>query len=307
MESLPMSQSDLLLLLPLGWQNYQNNLTKFAGYKQRYTAQLATDALARLMAARQLPSDDARGADAEKTRLELVEQSREFLEVWQLLEGYIETAYGPAYKPMRVAAGYRHYERAAQHDWAAMTSLLEDSLGFVTARATVLRDEGEMPAAFEGRFRSEADDVQKLLARLGQQQLAAQQGTMARNTALLACYAEFQQVNRDAQRIFMRQPELARLFQTEYLLGIVSGTRQAGVRGTLTLADGAPAPEVRVEVPGRQEPAATVSDADGRYALAVPAGEYTLVFSGTGYLRQEVAVTVEAGVKKRVDAVVGKG
>ena len=39
----------------------------------------------------------------------------------------------------------------------------------------------------------------------------------------------------------------------------------------------------------------------------VPAGEYTVGFSGAGYLRQEVAATVEAGVKKRVDGVLEKG
>ena len=73
----------------------------------------------------------------------------------------------------------------------------------------------------------------------------------------------------------------------------------------LPLADGAPAAGVAVAASGPKAGAA-VSDADGRYALALPAGDYTGAFSGAGYARQEVAVKVEAGVKRRVDAVMGK-
>ena len=53
-------------------------------------------------------------------------------------------------------------------------------------------------------------------------------------------------------------------------------------------------------------PLETLSDAEGHYTLSVPAGDYTVVFSGPGVARQELPVTVQAGVKKRVDGVVGK-
>lgn len=212
-----------------------------------------------------------------------------------------------AYKAMREAAGYGSYDRAAGNDWTAMTALINSALAFVTAQAPALREQGEMPDAFAAHLAAEAADVQVLIRRFNQETTAAEQGTSARGTALADCYEEFQKVNRDAQRIFLRQPERARLFQTEYLLGIVRGTGQAGVRGTLTLADGAPAAGVTIEVLAQKTPVSTVSDADGRYALAVPAGNYTLAMSGAGVVRQEVAVTVEAGVKKRVDGVMGKG
>ena len=95
-----------------------------------------------------------------------------------------------------------------------------------------------------------------------------------------------------------------KLFQTEYLLGIVSGTNQAGIRGTLTLADGTPAPGVTVEVKGVKD-AVTTTDEDGRYALPVAAGTYVVSLSGAGYKPLDVAnVEVQAGVKKRVDGVV---
>lgn len=307
MKTLPMSQSDLALLLPLAWQNYLDNQPTFGEYKTSYTAALAAAALARLKAAEALPDEAARDAAAEMTRGELVEQGREFLEVWQQLEGYIEGAFPTptGYKAMREAAGYGSYERAANRDWPAMTALVNSAVGFVAAQKAELEGAGEMPPAFAARLAAEGADVQLLIGRFNQERAAAQQGTGARGTALLDCYEEFVKMGRDGQRIFLRQPEVARLFQTEYLLSIVRGAGQAGVRGTLTLADGAPAAGVTVEVTG-PKPGATVSDADGRFALAVSAGDYAVAFSGAGYVRQELAVTVEAGVKKRVDGVMGK-
>lgn len=112
-------------------------------------------------------------------------------------------------------------------------------------------------------------------------------------------------MNRDAQRSFRLEPDTARLFQTEYLLSLVRGPGQAGVRGTLTMTDGTPAAGVTVAIAGAKT-ASAVSDEHGRYALAVPAGDYTLTFSGPGYVQQETAVTVQAGVKKRADGVMGQ-
>ena len=61
---------------------------------------------------------------------------------------------------------------------------------------------------------------------------------------------------------------------------------------------------VTVELTGVKS-AIEAGEAGGRYALAGPA-VYSLAFSGVGYVRQELMVTVEAGVKKRVDGVMGK-
>lgn len=205
---LPVSQSDLYLLLPLVWQAYTDHLAAFAAHKNGYTAQLATAQLQALADAHALADAAARAGAAETAR--------------QQPEG------------------------------------------------------------------------------------TASPGTTAQHDANRALYDAYQKLNRDAQRIFRRQPDTARRFQTEYLLGLVRGPGQAGLRGTLTLANGRVAPGVTVAVQGGKAPLETLSDAEGRYALPVPAGDYTVVFSGPGVARQEVPVTVPAGVKKRLDGVVGK-
>ncbi len=301
-----MSQSDLMRVIPLAWQNYLDYQPRLSEYKASYTPELATAAMGRFEAALLLPDDQARNADPEVTRIELVVQAREFLEVWQWLEGYIEQAYPGAetYHVMRDAAGYKNYAAAAGADWPALTALIKSAKQFVTLRDAVLQAKGEMPKTFAARLFAEAADVEILLQRMAREEQAAMAGTSQRLTALLACLEEWMVVSRDAQRVFLRQPEVARLFQVEYLLSMVGSGAQAGVRGTLTLADGQPAAGVPVAIPGKGD---TVSDADGRFALAVAAGTYTVVLGGNGgWQRQEVPVTVEAGVKKRVDAVVAQ-
>lgn len=306
MLNLSMSQSDLTRVLPLAWQNYLDYQPKLAGYKARYTPALAAAALGRFDAALLLPDAQARKADPELTRIELVAQAREFLEVWQWLEGYIEGSYPGAasYQAMRDAAGYKSYAAAAGADWSAMTALMNSAKQFVKLHGAELQAKGDMPGTFAARVVAEAADVETLLQRMAREAQAATDGTSARLTALRACLEEWMAVSRDAQRVFLRQPDVARLFQVEYLLGVVGSGAQAGVRGTLTRADGGPAAGVPVAIAGQAD---TVSDADGRFALAVAAGNYTVVLGGSGgWAKQALPVTVEAGVKRRVDGVVGR-
>lgn len=300
-----MSQGDLYLLLPLAWQQYQQHQPRFAAYKRSYTPELATQALAGLEAAQQLPGLQARGAASERTRGGLVEQADEFLAAWQLLEGYIEEAYPSAatYRAMRDAAGYPYYAGAARHEWAALEQLMTAALGFVQQYGKELRSQGEMPDDFAQTLADEAADVRALLRQFVQQKGEAQAGTGTQQAALLAQYEAYQKLNRDAQRIFRKEPELARQFQTEYLLGLVRGTGQAAARGTLLDEAGKPVAGALVQAAGRDDFA--VSDEDGRYLLPLPAGTYSLSISGAGLKRQELpGVVIEPGVKKRLDATV---
>ena len=219
--NLPMSQGDLYLLLPLAWQQYADNQAAFEKYKKSYTLQFGTDAVARLAAAGLLPDAQARGASAEVLRGELVGQATEFLDAWNLLDGYIEGAWPAAgpYKAMREAAGHDYYTAAAGEDWGAMEKMIKAALGFVNTYAAELRDKGEMPDDFAATLAGEAEDVRRLTRRFVAAKATAQQGTGTQNTALDACLEDFRRMSGDAQRIFRRQPEKALLFQQEYLLG----------------------------------------------------------------------------------------
>ena len=302
-----MSQATLVLLLQQGWQNYQDHVDALTAYKAKYTAALADTALAALATASALPNEQARSATAVKTHGDLLLDTKAYVDMWHLLDGYIEEAWPvPAtYRAMRDAAGHAVYDKATHQDWTAMNSLVDAATAFVNSNQTVLEETGEMPGHFAETLRKEGEDLQKLVLKYRREQQAAEQGTSVREVALVDCLATFTAMGRDAQRVFRREPDVARLFEVTYLEGLVGSGGQAGIRGFLTLASGAPAAGVAVEVPGLKLPHTAVSDADGRYEVAVAAGSYTLVLGGSGgYVRQELPVVVSAGVKRRMNAVV---
>ena len=301
----PMSQGDLQLLLSLAWQTYQDNLAAFTAYKPLYTAQVATDGLALLKTAKELPDDQTRGAAAETARLQLMPQLTEYLDAWVRLEGYIEDAYGPTgYKPMREAAGAKFYEAAANQNWDSVTRLMEGARAFVTAHTAELTANDNMPPTFVATLEGEAQDVETLLKKFLGFKNDERKGTEAKDAANEAAFGAWQKVARDANRIWRRQPDQRKYFEMEYLLGLVRGTGQAGIRGTMTLAGGTAAEGVTVTVVGVKD-ALAKTDEDGRYALAVAAGTYAVALGGEGYRPQTIAgVVVSAGVKRRVDGVV---
>ncbi len=303
-----MAQGDLYLVLPLAWQAYRDNQAAFTAYRAAYTDQVAVQGLALLQAAQNLPDDQSRGAAAEKTRRELLPQLVEYLDAWVRLEGYIEEAYGTTgYKPMREEAGGKFYEAAGAENWDAVTRLITNARAFVANHGAELTAKDNMPATFPALLEAEAQDVEKLLAKFLTFKNDERKGTEAKEAANAAAYAAWQKVARDAARIWRRQPDQRRYFEMEYLLGLVRGAGQAGIRGVLTLADGGVAEGVTVTVAGVND-ATTVTDEDGRFALAVPAGTYVVSLSGAGFKPLDIAnVVVEPGVKKRVDGVVERG
>lgn len=299
-----MSQADLYLLLPLAWQHYLENQAAFGAYKKtKYTPLLAEEAMARLEAAMKLPSLQARGAMPEATRVELAKQTEEFLDVWNLLDGYIEEAYDAEgkYKAMREAAGSKLYVPAQRLDWGAANDMVNMALAFVDTNLEVLKTKGDMDDNFVVTLKAEGEDVRRVVRRYLKEQQDAEDGTDAKTLANEACFAEFQAMSRDAQRIFRRKPELAAKFQAQGLLETVRGTRQAGIRGVVTDADGQDVAGATVTVPG-VEGATAVTDEDGRYFIPLASGTYTVVVSGEGFDEKTLAdVVVEVGVKKRVD------
>ncbi len=300
MAAYPMSQGDLYLLLPQVWGAYTEHQAVFGKYKKtKYLPTLAEEALKRLDAAMKLPSQQARGAMPESTRVELVQQRDEFLDQWNLLDGYVEDAYRATgnYKAMREAAGAKLYTSAAGGDWGAAAELVNQALAFVTTNLAALKTKGGMDDAFVATLTAEGDDVRRVVRRYLKQQEDAESGTDAKTKANEACFAEFQQMSADAQRLFRRQPEIAAKFQAAALLERVRGTRQAGIRGVVTDANGQDVADATLTVKEKPE-AKAVTDADGRYFIALASGTYTLVVNGA---KEVPGVVVEVGVKKRVD------
>ncbi len=298
MATYKMSQSDLYLLLALGWQHYTDNQPVFGKYKKtKYTPTLGAEAVSRVEAAAAMRNQQARSAAPEMTRNELAQQVDEFVDQWNLLDGYIEDAYGADYKAMREAAGYGYYRAAMNQDWGAAVELVNQALAFVKANADKLKQQGDMDDDFPATLEAEGEDVRRVARRMFKEQDDAEEATGEKLAANEACFAEFQAMGADGQRLFRRQPEVARLFQIESLLQTVRGTRQAGIRGVVTDANGQDVVGATITVKEKPD-ATTVTDEDGRYFLPLASGVYTLVVNGT---KEVPGVVVEVGVRKRVD------
>lgn len=299
MPTYPMAQGDLYLLLPLVWGLYTDHQPAFGKYKKaRYTPTLGAEELAKLDTAMKLPNDQAREGVPEATRIELQQQLAEWLDAWNLLDGYVEDAFRPAgtYKAQREAAGGKLYEKAAEEDWGAAQEMINTALAYVAANAQVLKEAGGMDDDFANTLNAEGEDVRRVLRRMLRERKKAEEGTSAKITANEALYSAFQQMSADAQRLFRRDLNLKAQFQQETLLAQVRGTRQAGIRGVVTDAAGQELAGVAVTVPG-VEKATAVTDADGRYFIGLPAGTYTVAVG-----QKEISgVVVSVGVKKRVD------
>lgn len=302
MATYKMSQGDLYLLLPLAWQHYTDHQPVFGKYKKsKYTPMLGAEGVARVEAAAAMRNQQARSAAPETTRNELVQQVEEFVDQWNLLDGYIEDAYSADdHKAMREAAGYGYYRAAMNEDWGAAVEMVNQALTFVDTNQETLKTKGDMDDDFVKTLLAEGEDVRRVARRMFKLQDDAEEATGEKLAANEACYAEFQTMSADAQRLYRRQPEVARLFQFESLLETVRGTRQAGIRGVVTDANGQDVAGATLTV--KEKPDATaVTDEDGRYFLPLASGTYTLVVDGA---KEVPGVVVEVGVKKRVDVVV---
>ncbi|WP_276369750.1 SusC/RagA family TonB-linked outer membrane protein [Chryseolinea sp. H1M3-3] len=91
------------------------------------------------------------------------------------------------------------------------------------------------------------------------------------------------------------QPQRALLFASAWLLLICSAYAQTNVSGRVTSGeDEAPLPGVNILVKGTSN--GTISDADGKFSIAVPSEESILIFSFVGYQAQELSVAGRTSV-----------
>ena len=155
-------------------------------------------------------------------------QRDEFVYQWNLLDGYLKDAFGDDYESMRDAAGHTYYRAAMNEDWNAAAEMVNTALTFVDDNLATLKTKSDLDDEFVATLKAEGEDVRRVVRRLFKEQDAAEDATGEKLTANEACYAEFTGMCADAQRVFGRQPEIAKKFQVESLLQTVRGTNQAG-------------------------------------------------------------------------------
>jgi len=268
------TQAELIAIANTGWNSYTQHLPSFSSYRGYYDAAYASTAKAAVTAANQLPDAQARYANAEVLRTELVTLADACLARWQTLKRYISTSYPqPAIKPRLEEAGSLRYERAANYNWEELQALNTSALNFMLAQNAALAAGNNMPLAFPAAYSLDTTAYDSKYQAFIDAEEAAYNATEAKIAACNAVYTTLINMFKDGQEIFAQQEGIRREFTFDTVLGLISSPSQAGIRGKVSdAATSLPIEGVTVLVLGSNQSSTT--DIDGRYEIKPLAASY---------------------------------
>jgi hypothetical protein len=278
------TQPELYAVARTGWNSYTQYLAQFTDYRGYYLAAYATAALAEIDAAELLPDAQARYANSEVLRTELVAAADDCLARWQTLKRYISTSFAPAaIKPRLEEAGANRYEKAANYNWEELRMMNVNATAFIAAHTPALVLGNNMPLMFPTDYAAAITLYNVKMQAFIDSEEAAYNATEAKIAANNAVHAKLMNMFKDGQEIFMHEVGKRREFTFDTVLGLISSPGQAGIRGLIrSLQDGTGIPNVEVTILGSSE--TTHSDEEGNYELKpLASGNYTLRFSAPGY------------------------
>ncbi len=278
------TQAELYAVARTGWNSYAEHLPSFSAMRGYYKASFGIDALSYVNQAELLPDDQARYAQTEVLRTELISLATQCLHNWQLLKRYISTSFAePAIKPRLEEAGSLRYEKAAAFNWDELKMMNVQAFNFLNTHNAALTSNDNMPASFITTFENDAIAyTDKLQTFLDSEELAVQ-ATDLKIIANNEVYSSLITMFKDGQEIFKTNDAIRRQFVFDTVLGIVSGPGIAGIRGTVTDSiSNSPLSNVTIII--SENGLTTTTDSEGKYLLSpMASGTYTIKLSLSGY------------------------
>ena len=207
-----------------------------------------------------------------------------------MLKAYIDTAYTDkeVQKVQYVIAGQNYYRDASRQDWESTVMMNTNAKNYLAtpANVTALTAGNNMPAGFVATQKTASDNFDALYASFKLAEVTSVE-TAAKIKANNACYQTGIQMLKDAQIIFINEPEILTKFVFKNLLDLINPPI-AGIKGTvketntnLALASAT----ITAQLDG--EPAIAVAlDADGAFAKQLAEGMYKITVSAVGYVDQ---------------------
>lgn len=298
------TQSELYICCRLGFTSCSENLAAFTAFKSKYTPAYITTNLAAVDAAENMPGNQARSAQSETYRLELVELANTCRSNFQNLKRYIDEAFAPAMqKPQYEAAGQQYYEKASQNNWAALTSLNTYADNYIAANTATLSSAGYMPPTFATKYTTDRDAFAAKHLQFMNQEEQDEEGTQAKIIANNDIYNSLINMCLDGQEIFKNDTAKYKQFVFAEILIKASSAGVAGLRGKVTsTVDGSAIEGALVTV--LETSATTTTDADGNYLLKpIPAGKYSIRFVAAPQYNDKVIqnVNISTGVTSTLD------
>jgi hypothetical protein len=215
----------LYSVLETAWGNNGVHLARFTAFKALYTLPFKTTALSAIASAKALPDDDARSGASELLHITLVNMGKICLQNFQFLKSYIDTAFtDPAVQKVQyVIAGQNYYRDASRQDWESMVSMNTSAKNYLAnaANVTALTAGNNMPAAFVATQKTASDnfDVQYANFKLAEETSVETANKIKANNLI---FQAGMSMLKDAQVIFMNEPDILTKFVFQNLLALIN-------------------------------------------------------------------------------------
>ena len=297
------SQPDLYSACRLAWKLCQKNLAAFVIFSLQYSEAFIAAHFVAVDAADFMLDFPARKALAKSAREDLDEAKRELVYQYGLLTAYIKKAFDASKAPlMLVESGEGYLAKARDKGgWSSASSLINSALPFLDKYAAVLSSENIMPPAFIVTFRAVAKDFNDKNTVSQDANDAIGEGGDAKVIANNALYLSVRAMLEDAQKIFRKNPDLAKQFVWSTLVAQTHGVKNAGFAGKITDADN-PKLGVVATITVKNSDKTAISDSDGRYELGpLSMGDYSVTITAVGYETMTVEIAINTGVTARLN------
>lgn len=278
------SQPELYAVARTGWNSFSQYILAFGDMRGFYDEAYANGAQTQITDAEAMPESQSRYAQSEVNRTELQAQADECLAKWQLLKRYISSSFNEAALKARMdEAGAMRYEKAGNYNWEELRMMNVQAVSFLNTHVADLSAGNNMPAAFPNVYTAAANLYSTRMQAYFDSEEAAYAETENKIAANNLVYDKLINMFKDGQEIFKNQEGIKNQFVFDSVLTTISGTRQAGVKGTvISAADNLPVAGAIITVAGSSKTATT--DESGHYEIRpLAAGTYNLLVTAAGY------------------------
>ena len=302
------TQQQLYTASGMAWASYGLDVADFTAFKGKYTADYGTAALAALLAAKLIPTHEARNSVPETFRVQLLPLANSCLGLVRRLKSYIEDSYpGDLAKPQLNAAGFANYTKASNEGWEELNVMVTSCNLFITNNTTALEAGGtNMPAAFPATFATSVTAYETKYNQFITSSQATSGGTNTKVSANNAVYETTIGMMEDGRLMYEDNTVKRDLYTFSNIVAKLGGAGETGLR--IKISDGhtgLSVPDYEASIQPGDEMG--VGDVNGVLEVKMPEDSYTIVIIAEGYPPYtKSGVEITTGKMHRLDIVLFK-
>jgi hypothetical protein len=292
------SMSVLYQVLRIVLVNAAKNIVALGTFKSKYNDAYINDLQIEVDKAERMKSEQARNAEHELLREQLVSLGDDCRGFWQDLKRYIAEAYGTAVEAVQWdAAGWQNYDAASHDNWDKLREMMSMGSLFIEENLVKLTTDGFMPADFRDKFEASRSSFNDMYMSFDVAMENALQGTVDKILANNSIYDKIVQLCLDGQTVFKKDDTKKALFSMEAVSQLVKPVGAATVVFEVTNSETLQA-QPGVEIVNMDTERSIVTDANGRAEMGQQAsGSTNYKIVADGFPEEIITVDVQTGTK----------